>query len=103
VTAGITLSGSMAFNGSTGTVVKDVGTYTQAVGTLTLSSTGNNYSMSFSNPTPNNYVVTPVTLTVTAWSHTVAYGDSVPTITANIVGFVNSETATVIDTPPTCS
>src|SRR5207253_5984656 len=62
---GVTLSGSMSFNGSTSTTVKNAGTYTQAVGTLALSSTGNNYAMSFSNPTPNNYVITAATLTVT--------------------------------------
>ena len=37
VSAGITLSGLMAFNGSTATSVKNVGTYTQTVGTLTMS------------------------------------------------------------------
>ncbi len=58
--AGVTLSGSMAFNGST---VLNAGTYTQAVGTLVLSSTGSNYSMTFSNPTPNDYVITPKALT----------------------------------------
>src|SRR5205823_12987209 len=50
--AGVTLSGSMAFSGSTSTTVKNVGSYAQAVGTLALSSTANNYVMSFSNPTP---------------------------------------------------
>src|SRR4030095_12476086 len=42
-------------------------------------------------------------LTVTASSHTVMFGDAVPTITPSIVGFVNGETAAVIDTLPTCS
>ena len=58
-TAGVSFSGSMAFNGSTATTVEAVGTYLQAVGTLSMSSANNNYQMSFSNPTPNDYVITP--------------------------------------------
>ena len=42
-------------------------------------------------------------LTVTASSHTVTFNDPVPTISPSFVGFVNNETATVIDTPPNCS
>jgi autotransporter-associated beta strand protein len=56
--AGVTLSGSMAFNGSVSTVVQNPGTYTQSAGTLALSSANNNYVMTFANPTPNNYVIT---------------------------------------------
>src|SRR5436190_612139 len=99
-TAGITLSGSMAFNGSTATSVKNVGTYTQGVGTLAMSSTANNYVMSFSNPTPNNYVITAAMLTVTpvavikvydntALNNTV-YSDT--TGNYSISGFMNGET-----------
>jgi filamentous hemagglutinin family protein len=57
--AGIALSGSMAFNGSTGTVVENPGTYTQGAGTLSLGSTNENYALTFSNPVPNDYVITP--------------------------------------------
>jgi hypothetical protein len=57
--AGIALSGSMAFNGSTGTVVENPGTYTQGAGTLSLVSTNENYALTFSNPVPNDYVITP--------------------------------------------
>src|SRR5436190_1109647 len=64
-TAGITLSGSMAFNGSTATSVKNVGTYTQGIDRKSVGKGNNNYVMSFSNPTPNNYVITVATLTVT--------------------------------------
>jgi hypothetical protein len=100
VSAGITLSGTMAFNGSTSTVVKNVGTYTQAVGTLSMSSTGNNYSMSFTNPTPNNYVITAVALTVTPNAVSTTYNGvaldntsySDNTSNYSITGFVNSET-----------
>ena len=61
----VTLTGSMAFNGSTSTTVENVGTYTMAQGGLTMSSANDNYVMSFSNPTPNKYVITPATLIVT--------------------------------------
>ncbi len=67
----LTLTGSMAFNGSTGTAVKNAATYTQAAGTLSLTST--NYTLSFSNPTPNNYVITPKALTVTPDAVSVVY------------------------------
>src|SRR5439155_26243884 len=40
--AGITLSGSMAFNGSTATSVKNGRTYTQTAGTLAMHSTATN-------------------------------------------------------------
>ena len=42
-------------------------------------------------------------LTVTASSHTVTYGDDVPSVTPSYSGFVNGETAAVLDTAPTCS
>src|SRR5207253_160026 len=71
--AGVTLSGSMAFNGSTGTAVKNVGSYTQAVGTLALSSTANNYVMTFSNLLPALPVITAATLTVTPKAVSTAY------------------------------
>src|ERR1017187_9349755 len=74
--AGVTLSGSLAFNGSTGTSVKNVGTYTQTVGTLALSSANNNYVMSFSNPTPNNCVISKAALTITAAANTKTYDGS---------------------------
>ena len=74
--AGVTLSGSLAFNGSTGTSVKNVGTYTPTVGTLALSSANNNYVMSFSNPTPNNYVISKAALTITAAANTKTYDGS---------------------------
>src|SRR5262249_53465624 len=98
--AGIVLSGSMAFNGSTSTSVKNAGTYTLAQGTLTLSSTANNYAMSFSNPTPNNYVITAATLTVTPNAVSTTYSGvalnnttySDTTGNYTITGFKNGET-----------
>src|SRR5438552_2845144 len=72
----------------------------QAVGTLALSSTANNYVMSFSNPTPNNYVITAAPLTVTPKAVSTAYtgvalnNTSYSDATANytITGFQNGET-----------
>ena len=83
--AGITLSGSMAFNGSASASVKNVGAYTMDIGTLAMSSTTNNYTMTFSNPTPNNYVITTKAITVTAVANTKTYDQTataaaVPTI-----------------------
>ena len=99
-TAGVTLSGSLAFNGSTSTSVLNAGTYTQAVGTLALSSTNSNYSMTFSNPTPNSYVITAAPLTVTPNAVSATYSGvalnnttySDNTGNYSITGFVNSET-----------
>jgi filamentous hemagglutinin family protein len=62
--AGISLSGSMAFDGSTTTVVKNAGTYTQRAGTLALTSDNGNYVLNFTNPHPNNYVITPLAVTL---------------------------------------
>jgi MBG domain (YGX type) len=70
----------MAFNGSTSAPVKDAGTYSQTVGTLALSAT--NYVMAFSNPTPNNYVITAKSVNVAADSGQFkAKGTSDPTFT----------------------
>ena len=71
--AGISLSGSMAFNNSTTTSVLNTGTYSQKVGTLALSSNNSNYSLNFSNLTPNNYIITPAALTVTPDAVSVTY------------------------------
>jgi filamentous hemagglutinin family protein len=97
--SGITLAGSMAFDGSTATAVKNAGTYTQAQGSLSISST--NYTISFTNPTPNNYVITPKALTVTPDAVSVAFDGSTlnnttysdNTANYSITGFVGGETA----------
>ena len=57
-TAGVSLSGSMAFDGATTTAVRDAGTYVFGQGTLVLTSANGNYVMAFSNPTPNAFVIT---------------------------------------------
>jgi hypothetical protein len=90
--AGVTLSGSMAFNGSTATNVLNAGTYSQAVGTLALTSNNKNYVMTFSNTTPNNYVITPATLTYVAAPSTQFTGVPFSAFTGTVTGFVNGET-----------
>ncbi len=69
---GATLSGSMAFNGSATTVVQNAGTYSLSVGTLTVNSS-EHLGLAFTNPTPNNYVITPAGLTVTPNGSAVTY------------------------------
>jgi hypothetical protein len=43
------------------------------------------------------------TLTVTASSHSVTYGDAVPVVSASYSGFVNSESSADLSTVPSCS
>ena len=42
-------------------------------------------------------------LTVTASSHTLTYGDPIPTVTPSYATFVSGDNAAGIDTPPTCT
>ena len=93
--AGVTLSGSMAFNGSASTSVRNVGTYTQAVGTLAMSSANDNYVMSFSNPTPNDYVITQASLTISAVANTRNYdGTTSAAAIPATTGLLGSDTVT---------
>ena len=48
-------------------------------------------------------IVGSATLTVTASSGPMTYGGTVPTITPSYSGFVNSDTASSLTMPPTCS
>jgi outer membrane protein OmpA-like peptidoglycan-associated protein len=59
-----------------------------------------NYSFTF---TAGVISIAKKTLTVTAPSPTVTYGDTAPTLSATITGWVNSETSSVLTTLPTCS
>ncbi len=54
---GLILSGSMTFNGSTLTYVRDTGSYVLGVGTLTGADTYGNYQMAFANPANESYTV----------------------------------------------
>jgi len=53
--------------------------------------------------TPVTITVAKAVLSITASSHSVAYGAAVPTITPTYSGFVNGEDSTVLLTVPTCS
>jgi len=100
--AGVSLSGSMAFNGSSGTSVLNAGTYSQAQGSLALISANSNYVMQFTNSAPNNYVISPATLTVTPNAvatnysgvalNNATYSDTLGNY--NITGYVNGQNAT---------
>ena len=59
----------------------------------------NNYNFSYVNGT---LTVSKATLTVTADSKSIYFGNPDPAFTFNYATFVNGETASVIDTPPTC-
>lgn len=50
-----------------------------------------------------NWSITKATLTVTASSHTVSYGDAKPTLSYTITGYKNGETEAVLTTKPTVS
>src|SRR5205814_4643310 len=58
-----------------------------------------NYSISY---VPGSVTVNTDTLTVTASSPSVSYGDAIPTITPGYSGFKNSQNPTALPTPPTC-
>jgi gliding motility-associated-like protein len=89
-------------------------TYTPAIGTLLNAGVNQTLSVTF---VPNNTViyntvvrtvqitVNKAQLTATAADRTRVYGAANPTFTINYNGFVNSESVSVIDTPPvaTCS
>ena len=59
-----------------------------------------NYSFNY---TSGAILINRKGVAVTASSHTVTYGDATPTVTPSYSGFVNSQTATVLTTAPTCS
>ncbi|MEI6077261.1 MAG: MBG domain-containing protein [Verrucomicrobiota bacterium] len=61
----LTLTGSLAFNGSTATTVKNVATYTLGAGTLAVnSSIVSNYTLVFANPSSHTYIITNKAVTV---------------------------------------
>ena len=70
----LSLTGSMAFDGSTTTAVRNAATYSQGAGTLALGGTGaGNYTLSFTNPVPHNYVITPMAVTIAELTGTRVY------------------------------
>jgi hypothetical protein len=54
-------------------------------------------------PPTTNASITQVTVTITASSATVTYGDPVPAITPGYSGFVNNEDSSVLTTQTTCT
>jgi len=68
----------------------NAGTYTV---TATLAANGNYASASSSSV---DFEISKAALTITSSSHTVTYGDAIPTITASYAGLVNSESSSVI-------
>ena len=59
-----------------------------------------NYNITYVNGT---LTVNKASLTITASSHTVTFGDAVPTITPSYTGFVAGDDPTDLTTQPTCS
>ena len=96
--AAITLSGSMAFNGSTSTIVRNAGGYALSVGMLTLGSNGDNYSLSFSNGAPNDYVITPAVLDIYATSDSRTYDGKTSSSAAPTFQVANEPQNTLYDT-----
>ncbi len=93
-------------------------TYGSAAGLLATAAVPGPYSItvdavSFTTGSASNYniiknkgalTVNPVTVTITASSPTVHYGDPVPTITAGFSNsFVNGQTSAVLSTQPVCT
>jgi hypothetical protein len=71
----LALTGSMAFAGSTSTVVKNAGSYALTAGTLAGTVSTGNYVVTFSNTNPNAYVITPAALTLTPNASSTTYND----------------------------
>ena len=83
----------------------NVGSYTATLSKN--NGVGANYT--FGNNGTNNatattaFSITAVTLTVTASSHTITYGDALPSYSVSYSGWVNSETVSVLTTAPTAT
>jgi uncharacterized repeat protein (TIGR02543 family) len=75
--------------GPSATKPTNAGTYTV---TATVAASGNYAGAS----SPVDFEISKAALTITSSSHTVTYGDAIPTITASYAGLVNSESSSVI-------
>ena len=67
--------------------------------TVTASQSGNTYYAA-ATPVMQSFTVAPAVLTVTAQNASMARGSAVPTLTANITGFVNGDTSSVVAGAP---
>jgi hypothetical protein len=95
-------SGTLAFSdGFAGDLTRatgeDVGTYAINQGTLALNG---NYTLTYVGA---NLTITKATLTVTADNKAKFFGAADPVFTFTYAGFKFSDTASVVDTPPTCT
>ncbi len=87
-----------SFTGSLSRAIgENVGTYAIVKGSL---SAGSNYTISY---VSNNFEITKASLTATADNKTKIYGAANPALTITYSGFVNGESASVIDTKPSIS
>src|SRR5205814_832361 len=98
-------------NGETGSVLTTQPTCSTAA-TASSSVSGSPYAITCSSGAAANYsfsyvngqlTVNKAPLTVTADNQSRAYGDANPTLTFQIAGFKNGETASVLTSQPTCS
>jgi hypothetical protein len=102
----VVLTGSMSFGGATNTVVQNAASYSLAAGTLAGSSSNANYTITFANTANNAYVITPVTLSISAskvYDGTVAFAGSsvlantgVGSQTVVLTGSANANSANVL-------
>lgn len=100
---GLALGGSLAFNGDTASLVRDVGTYLLSPGTLSLTG-ASNYTLLFQNSATNAYVIIPKALTVAGLSASskTADGTTVATLsgTAALLSAEPTGTGAVADGKP---
>ncbi|WKZ60950.1 MAG: MBG domain-containing protein [Cyclobacteriaceae bacterium] len=82
--------------GSTATNASPVGAYPITV----TGGVDDNYNFTYVNGT---LTINKATLTATADNRSKAYGAAIPALTITYTGFVNSENAAVLDTPPTAT
>jgi gliding motility-associated-like protein len=78
-------------------------TVTSSVGTYSINGAGgsdNNYSFNY---VAGTLTILKATITATASNATRSYGSANPTFVISYTGFVNGESANVIDTPPTAT
>ncbi len=97
------ISGESVANITPGTASAPTATATANVGTYAIVPTGGsavNYSFVYVNGT---ITITKATLTATANNTSRLYGDANPTFGISYSGFLNSETAAVLSSPPTSS
>ncbi|QJD95219.1 hypothetical protein HH214_04665 [Mucilaginibacter robiniae] len=95
ITSGKLVSSQDAFIGSlTRDAGENAGTYAIQQGTLVLN---NNYTLSYNSA---NLIINKAGLIITADNQTKVYGAANPTLTANYLGFVGGDDASIVTTQP---